>query len=284
MALGDVIQIEPIVREIYKMHNGNCFIDISTRYPNVFDNHPCIRKAGIINPTSFLSYQKIINLNWAYELDPKIHIQDAYANVALDKINDIDGSIHLYSTSTDMQIVDDFFGKHNILENSVILHMRSANNKDGRNLPESLWESIINNLLETTDANIIQVGSDHDMVFEGDNRLINALGQFSIQQLGLLIGKSTVFLGGDSGPMHVAYSTTTPIVGLFTTVLGKLREPRNRNAAFEVIYPQVDCYGCKEKLPVPNIEFVCAKGTLECVDKFNLAQICDTTRKYLKVN
>jgi ADP-heptose:LPS heptosyltransferase len=281
MALGDVIQIAPIVKALYTKYNGNCYIDVSTRYPEVFKNNPYVRSAKPIAETNTTQYNVVVNLDWAYELDPGIHIQDAYKNVALGSLETIDGSINLYSTDEDTNTIKEYLESNNINGKYIVLHMRQVGIVDGRNFPIDFWSDVVELILDTTDAVIIQVGSGNDLSFDGDDRLFNALGVFTIHQLKELIAKSAVFVGSDSAPIHVAYSTDVPVVGLFTTVKSQYRSPRNRSAAFDAISANISCYGCKERLPTPSIDFVCGRGDVECVNCFDAAQVVDTIKKHL---
>lgn len=281
MALGDVIQTEPIIRALYDRHESNCEIDVATRYPDVFKNHPCVKSARYAENINAGEYNKIINLDWAYELDPAIHIQDAYRNVALGSDCEVNGSINIYTSDEDSKVTEQFLLSNNVRGPYVVLHMRRVGIVDGRNFSEDFWADIVEQILDTTDANIVQIGSGNDLTFSGDSRLINATGQFNVQQLKLLIETANVFLGSDSAPIHIAYSTSTPVVGLFTTVKAEYRAPRNRTAPFEPVAANIDCYGCKATLPAPSVNFVCSRGDVACVDSFDPKEIVEIVKKYL---
>lgn len=75
--------------------------------------------------------------------------------------------------------------------------------------------------------------------------VINLCGQLTPRESALLIKQSIMFLGHDSGPMHLASSVDTPCVAIFSS--------RNKPAVWfpfgyqkrhRVIYHNVDCSGC----------------------------------------
>ena len=45
------------------------------------------------------------------------------------------------------------------------------------------------------------------------------IGEFDLAELRALIGRAALYIGGDSGPLHIAGTTTTPVVGLFGPTL-----------------------------------------------------------------
>ena len=48
-----------------------------------------------------------------------------------------------------------------------------------------------------------------------DNGRIVDLGEFDLQELRALIERSRLFVGGDTGPLHLACAVGTPVVALF---------------------------------------------------------------------
>jgi heptosyltransferase III len=46
-------------------------------------------------------------------------------------------------------------------------------------------------------------------------RVAIAVGQFALRQLGAVLEQAKLFVGGDSGPMHLAAATGTPVIGIF---------------------------------------------------------------------
>ena len=62
-----------------------------------------------------------------------------------------------------------------------------------------------------------RLGAGGPPIIDGD--------QFGLPELRSLIGRASVFIGGDSGPLHVAATTRTPIVGIYGPTLRERSAP-----------------------------------------------------------
>ena len=122
-----------------------------------------------------------------------------------------------------------------------------------------------------------------------DARLINMLDSFSIQELKELIATSKLYVGIDSGTLHIAATTNTPIVSLFTSAHHTLRMPLGRPAStpFVPVAPRVDCYGCQANIQPPITGVVCHRGdpySPPCKDAFAMQDIQRAIRKASESN
>jgi lipopolysaccharide heptosyltransferase II len=88
-------------------------------------------------------------------------------------------------------------------------------------------------------------------------RLIE-FGEFNLSELRVLIGRSRLFIGGDTGPLHIAATTCTPVVGLYGPTLparsAPWRDPRVPSWAMEVA--ELPCRPCEQRVCVPG-DFRC---------------------------
>jgi ADP-heptose:LPS heptosyltransferase len=85
------------------------------------------------------------------------------------------------------------------------------------------------------------------------------LGEFDLQELRALIGLSRLFVGGDTGPLHVAASTPTPIVGIYGPTLSTRSAPWRSGEARTISVEQQDlaCRPCNQR--------TCATGDFRCL-------------------
>lgn len=263
LALGDVLLTTPIIKQLYFDYDGDCEIDVLTMKPEAFINNPFV--FNIYTPDSFLDskkiYQKTINLDLVYEWHPNLHILEAYAKYShgtIDKIKD--KQIGIFPTLNDKfkikKLIEDV-----IKGNYLTIHMRK-DTWPSRNLSEDFWKSIVEGLLETTEYNIVQVGSDHEIAFNQNPRVFNLLGQLSLQELKVLFENSKCYIGIDSGTLHVAASTEVPIVSAFTSAHHQFRQPlgRREDSVFIPVTPDIDCYGCQSRMDPPITGVICTKG------------------------
>ena len=97
-----------------------------------------------------------------------------------------------------------------------------------------------------------------DRLGEASGRIVE-LGEFDLQELRALIGRSRLFVGGDSGPLHVAAATATPVVGIFGPTLSA------RSAAWRAEGPSTISVELTELPCRPCDQRVCAPGDFRCL-------------------
>lgn len=84
-------------------------------------------------------------------------------------------------------------------------------------------------------------------------------GEFDLAELRALIGRSRLFVGGDTGPLHVAATTATPIVAVYGPTL-PVRSTPWRGAEYIAESVEVTGLGCR-----PCDQRVCAPGDFRCL-------------------
>ena len=86
-------------------------------------------------------------------------------------------------------------------------------------------------------------------------------GEISLAELRALIGRSALFIGGDTGPLHIAATTATPVVGIYGPTLSARSAPwRDPRAVTESV--QLDDLACR-----PCDQRVCAPGDFRCLTR-----------------
>lgn len=84
-------------------------------------------------------------------------------------------------------------------------------------------------------------------------------GEFGLAELRALIARSHLFIGGDTGPLHIAATTATPIVGLYGPTLPARSAPW-RDPAIPTESLEVTGLACR-----PCDQRVCAPGDFRCL-------------------
>ena len=86
--------------------------------------------------------------------------------------------------------------------------------------------------------------------------------EFDLAELHALIGRAALFIGGDSGPLHVAATTATPIVALFGPTLAARSAPwRASGFVTEIVEPApLPCRPCDQRRCGPG-DFRCLTST-----------------------
>lgn len=86
-------------------------------------------------------------------------------------------------------------------------------------------------------------------------------GEFDLAELRSLVGRSALYIGGDSGPLHIASTTATPIVALFGPTLPERSMPWRDPAigAIAIDAGPLPCRPCHQRTCVPG-DFRCLTG------------------------
>ena len=90
------------------------------------------------------------------------------------------------------------------------------------------------------------------------HRLVDC-GELNLPELHAVIARSRLFVGGDTGPLHVAATTSTPVVGIYGPTLAERsapwRDPRIPTASLHV--DGLSCRPCDQR--------VCEPGDFRCL-------------------
>jgi ADP-heptose:LPS heptosyltransferase len=104
---------------------------------------------------------------------------------------------------------------------------------------------------------------------------VTACGEFSIPELRALVDRAVLYIGGDSGPMHVAATSRVPIVGLYGPTLpvrsAPWRAPGLVAEAVEI--PDLPCRPCDQR--------VCAPGDFRCLARVTPADVIAAAERAL---
>lgn len=116
----------------------------------------------------------------------------------------------------------------------------------------------VNNIAEFTsllskipEIRIVLVGSSEDkksaeqILKNSTASLVSLVGKLNLKELRHLISLSSLFVGPDSGPMHIAASTATPIVAYFGPTLPANFAPWQAKAF--VVEKELECRPCRQK-------------------------------------
>lgn len=280
-ALGDVLMTTPILRKLYNEHNQKCFIDfsINEEYKSLIEDNPYIRTVITLpyKDIDLHDYDLIINLDLVYEKQPLLHPVNAYSNYVFGQ-ELFSKEIDFFTKDAAKVCAQNF--KNTINNDYIVFHLRNAYGTS-RNLPMQFWHDLLNELVGRINQSIIFVGSFQDNFFQGHPQLIDARGQFDLPALKEVIANSKLFVGTDSGPMHIATTTTTNIVAMFTSVKYEYRQPQRNIGNFYPFVAKIDCYGCQANFLPPVTAIHCMRNDYECVKRFSPREVGNCITKIL---
>lgn len=106
----------------------------------------------------------------------------------------------------------------------------------------------------------------------GGKMAVNLCGKLTPRESAAVFAEARLFIGHDSGPMHLAAAVQTPCVAIFAA--------RNRPRVWfpygrqhKVIYHQVDCWGC-------GLE-TCVVERKKCITSITVDEVMDAVREIL---
>ena len=200
-----------------------------------------------------------------------MHIINAYSEACFgEEIQD--KSTELFINENDRRVALKMLETERIGERFVVIHPGVTGRN--RTIGPDIWVPIINKLRESR-IDIVVVGTMRDIQFVG---LPDLRGVISLHQVAAIIEKAKCFIGNDSGLVHVAGSTKTPIAAMYTSAKGEYRLPfrdGELGGGCKMFRTPLECYGCLEKETPPVITNGCHRGDYACVKSFNPEEILE---------
>jgi heptosyltransferase-1 len=150
---------------------------------------------------------------------------------------------------------------------AVVLHVGAGN--EFRDWGSQNLGQLAARLAGLPGVRVILVGSGEDIPAaeriraEGGLAELSLAGKLNLIELREVIGRARLFVGPDSGPMHVAASTSTPIVALFGPNLPAYNAPWKAEAT--IIEKKLECRPCKQRR--------CVTGDLRCVRSITVDEV-----------
>lgn len=146
--------------------------------------------------------------------------------------------------------------------------------------PVEKFSHVIRWVLKKTDMTVVAVGSTNEHQYwqkcremlDNDFRFLNVAGKSSITQAVALISESALLVTNDTGNMHIAVATNTPLVVLFGPVRPGERLPERAN--IWPIVPKTSCAPC-----YPN--WVHCKNA-ECMNSITTGEVIDAIKVILR--
>ena len=248
IALGDVIFITPIVKEIKEKY-PMAIIDIWTDYIDVFKNNPDINKSFKEQPDVEL-YDYYLDLDLCYEYNPKSHILENYARkcgVALRK------ELFLYPDIEDEKKAIALFEGKKI----AIFHTEHTPKWDGRNLPIERY-IFAQSYLKEKGYLIVELGKQRNLKSD------IIIEQTNFSQLCAYIKHSNIFIGQDSALFHIAQAYKIPSVIPFGMIT-----PEYRIIDYQYVAPlqakDLSCLGCHHRNNDVILGTKCERDNVYCM-------------------
>jgi len=199
-----------------------------------------------------LVYSKKVKYN------DKQHISKTFFDLV--KALGVKGSVKklekLNYTGTDKKIVDLSLKYSGIRKKHFIAGIAAgaAESSKSRMWSKENFAGLIEKIFsKKKNAKIVLIGADYEKKLNDSiinliknkgikNNIINFAGKFTLRQTFYLISKCSLFIGNDSGPMHIAAAMNVKTIGLFGPNLPIRFAPFNEKS--KAIYKKMPCSPC----------------------------------------
>jgi ADP-heptose:LPS heptosyltransferase len=147
-----------------------------------------------------------------------------------------------------------------------------------RTWPTENFRSLVRLILETSTEHVVLVGAESDRSpvepllteFSRDPRVSFGIG-LELESLARMIANAHLFIGGDSGPLHLAAAVGTPSVGLFGPAPPELTGSQMPTESH--VYKRVECSPCDQK--------DCVRKWAPCMTLITVDEVLDKVREIL---
>jgi heptosyltransferase-1 len=193
------------------------------------------------------------------------------------KVNSIPPLLVPEASEEEKEKVSDFIEKNNLNSSKIVVFHIGAGNIFRDWGKDNLIE-LTKMLSQRSEIRIVLVGATKDqkrakqIIKKSDAPLFSLVGELGLKELRELINRSDLFVGPDSGPMHLAASTDAPIVAYFGPTLPAHFRPWKADSL--IIEKEYECRSdCRQKR--------CIYGDFRCIKTISPAEVYKACLKFL---
>ncbi|MEQ1898884.1 MAG: glycosyltransferase family 9 protein [Vicinamibacterales bacterium] len=145
-----------------------------------------------------------------------------------------DDRLELWLSDSDRQLARDFLDSHGVGEHDFLLAFAPGAVNPRRRWPIARFAEVADWSLKSNGGYVVVVGGEEDRGLSEALRtlvgphVLNAAGQTTLRQAAALMTHCSLFLGNDSGPMHIAAASGLPVVEI--SCHAELGEPGHDNS------------------------------------------------------
>lgn len=279
-ALGDVLMTTGVVHQLKKQFPNHDIV-FSTSCPDVLTGNPDITR--IVPSKNHIVANVVFDLDLAYERSPNLHAAHAYSQVVfgthlpLHDLRPVMTSHFEHRQSIIAKLPPKFLTDRGF----VVINMSVS--WTNRTWPRQRWIQVINHLIDVG-YSVAVVGKGADFAPDTRPGIANLLNKASIQEIRELIKASKLYIGPDSGVLHIALTTDTPVIGLFTVANPEYRMFPRGDAVDRkscAITPRIGCRFCLHRESPPVTYVGCVNKTLQCLNDITPKEVIETALKIL---
>jgi len=286
-ALGDVLMLTPILHAMKERDTGTA-IDVLTHCTQVLEHNPAVNAASNDRAALEDRYDETLDLDIAYEKQPRQHIIASYAKAAGLDPGAIDWRLRVYPGADARQKAKELAAEMQQGNGQYVVFHTGITAWPGRNWHRDRFE-IIARRLQEQGWGIVVVGNHATPkldAMEGVRRIISR----PFSEVAAVIERAGLFVGLDSFPMHLAQAALVPTVGIFGMI-----DPQYRLLPFPFIraarIETLGCIGCHHEQPAPRTDGSCLRDRDYCMENLSeetvweaIGQVLEAKKMYLEAS
>ena len=176
---------------------------------------------------------------------------------------------------TDLDSADSLLNSGNLRSPVIVIHPGAPASL--KRWSAEKYAQLAGELLREYNAGIVLVGRKEERQITSsiasaiDHRVTDLSGGTTLGQLCAILQKADLFIGNDSGPMHIASACGTKVIGLFGPTSPQLFGPYGDNCA--ALRMESDCPPCMQE--------ECKTPDYRCVDSISVDNVMEIVRQML---
>jgi heptosyltransferase I len=181
---------------------------------------------------------------------------------------------NIEATEAEKESVEDMLAREGILKGTKFIVVAPGTNWASKCWAPEKYAEVAAALDKEYDIVSVIIGGPKDtelaQIIKGKcNRAIDLCGKTTLKQLSYVMQKSALFIGGDTGPMHLAVSMNTPVIAIFGPTDPKRNGPYGQKNT--VIQSGSRCSPCFKRHCTP----------LKCMEAITVEDVLQASKKYL---
>lgn len=188
-----------------------------------------------------------------------------------------DESVELWTDEEDKKIVAGMFHSMRLGEGKIKIAVNLSTSNRTKDWPVDNYAEVCQYLQMKYPVELLLIGAGHDAE-EYRDRFCSAnvsahdfIGKTTLRQTVEVLRQSDMYLGGDTGPMHLAAACGLTGVVIYKTareVRGRLRDPAKMFAPW-----QSDMTVIQPERALPGCEDGCERGEAHCIKQITVKQV-----------
>ena len=162
-----------------------------------------------------------------------------------------DKELTLKLSSSDEAFAKDFFAQNNLSPTQLIVTICAGASVSPKEWHSERYAKLCDLLIKNYKAQVIIIGSNADYPVSSkiislmEEKAINLAGKTSLRESMAIIKNSSLYIGNNSGPMHIAAAFKTPIVAILGPSAPEKTAPYLEKEKYELVIKPFECRPCR---------------------------------------